>query len=61
MAEGVKPMFVYTIVEKTGMEKPAWVKIGIAFTNKDHSINVRLDALPLNGKLHIRERNPENE
>ncbi|MGH7898781.1 MAG: hypothetical protein ACREQQ_12560, partial [Candidatus Binatia bacterium] len=33
-----------------------WVRIGVAFDNKDGSLNVLLDALPLNGRLHIRSR-----
>lgn len=32
-----------------------WVKAGSAWINRDGSLNVYLDALPLEGKLHIRE------
>ena len=32
----------------------SWNRAGSAFVNKDGSINVYLDALPLDGKLHIR-------
>jgi hypothetical protein len=50
---------VYTIVERKSEEHPdrknLWIHIGIAFINRDGSINVRLNALPLDGKLHIRE------
>lgn len=35
--------------------KTHWLKMGIAYENKDQSWNVYLDALPTNGKLHIRE------
>ena len=28
------------------------------FVNRDGSLNVRLDALPLNGQLHIRDEAP---
>ena len=54
-----KMLFVYTIVEKENMEKSFWVKIGTAFENRDGSINVYLDAYPVNGKLHIREKKEE--
>jgi hypothetical protein len=50
---------VYAIYEsKNGENKQRsrWVRIGAAFDNKDASINVILDALPLTGRLHIRER-----
>lgn len=46
---------VYAIVEKPGMKKAFWVRLGIAHINHDQSINVYLDALPLGGKLQIRE------
>jgi hypothetical protein len=46
---------VYTIVDRPNSAKGFWVKIGSAFVNHDNSINVYLDALPVNTKLHIRE------
>jgi len=59
MAEGAKMMQVYTIVERQGMDKSFWVKVGACFPNRDGSLNVYLDALPTNGRLQIRERNDE--
>jgi len=47
--------YVYTIVEREGLEKKQWIKIGVAFVNKDASLNLRLDALPINGNLHVRD------
>ena len=32
-----------------------WTKIGVAFTNNDGSLNVRLNALPINGEMQLRE------
>jgi hypothetical protein len=32
-----------------------WVRAGSAFVNRDGSMNVHLDVLPLDGKLHVRE------
>lgn len=32
-----------------------WVKAGMAWVNKDESVNVYLDVLPLDGTLHCRE------
>lgn len=49
---------VYTITEGAN-EKTYWNKIGVAFVNKDGSLNVTLNAFPVNGKLHIREKNGE--
>ena len=53
---------VYTI--KTGGKKKYWVKIGAAFVNKDGSLNVYLDAMPLSGELNIRDakvKSPEEK
>jgi len=51
---GKKPLAVYTIVERN--EKKYWIKIGAAFTNRDGSINLYLDALPIGmNRLQIRE------
>ncbi len=56
MAEGARMLQVYTIVEREGLEKSFWVKVGACFTNRDGSFNVYLDALPTNGRLQIREK-----
>ncbi len=32
-----------------------WIRAGSAWVNRDGSINVYLDVLPLDGKLHLRE------
>lgn len=53
---------VFTIVKGSGRAKPYWQQIGSAFDNKDGSINVVLNATPLDGRLHIRtvdEQKPE--
>ena len=44
---------VYAIVERG--PKRYWLRIGMAFVNRDGSMNVRLDAVPLTGQLHIRD------
>lgn len=32
-----------------------WTRAGAAFVNRDGSLNVVLDVLPLDGRLHVRE------
>jgi hypothetical protein len=44
---------VYTVTERN--EKSFWTKIGMAFQNRDGSLTVRLDAVPINGVLQIRD------
>lgn len=49
---------VYVInerVTKTGETKSFWTKIGAAFDNRDGSLTLKLDALPLSGTLQVRE------
>ena len=56
---------VYTIVERQTEEHPdrknLWIQIGIAFVNRDGSINVRLNAFPVNAALHIRDLRSADE
>jgi hypothetical protein len=50
---------VYSIPETKDGEKGFWTKIGVAFTNRDGSINVILDALPIKtNRLQVRELRP---
>ena len=37
---------VYGIVERPGHEKGFWSRIGVAFKNRDGSINLKLDFFP---------------
>jgi len=52
---------VYAIYESKveGRERSRWVRVGVAFENKDGSLNVLLDALPLSGRLQIRNRDAD--
>ncbi len=43
---------VYAVIERGARRH--WLRIGLAFPNRDGSLNVRLDALPLSGQLQIR-------
>jgi hypothetical protein len=53
---------VYAIYESRseGRERSRWVRVGVAFDNRDGSVNVLLDALPLSGRLQIRNRPSES-
>jgi hypothetical protein len=57
--ETAKFKVAYCITERN--EKTYWNRIGVAFTNKDGSINVKLDALPIGGTLQIRDWEPREE
>ncbi len=52
---------VYTIVKSSQSGNQTYVRIGWARALADGSIEVDLDALPVNGKLSIRDFTPRDE
>jgi hypothetical protein len=44
---------VFAITERE--DKSYWTRVGAAFTNRDGSINIALEALPVSGKLQLRK------
>ena len=62
MQNGKKMFKVITPIEKDG-KNLYWMRLGSAYTNKDESINVYLDAIPVNQKewkLQLREMEEED-
>ena len=51
----------YTVRDRGEDRKPYWAIIGSAFTNKDGSLNVVLDSLPIDGKIVVRLRKAGDE
>jgi hypothetical protein len=49
---------VFTIIEKPGSDRGYWLEIGVGSQNRDGSLSVKLDALPFNGMMQIREHEP---
>jgi hypothetical protein len=49
---------VFTIVEREGLLKALWVRIGSAWENRDGSIKVIFNALPMKGEVLIRDPKP---
>lgn len=47
--------YVY-VIQETSEGKSRWTQVGVCFENKDGSLNVILDALPLNGRIQIRDK-----
>jgi hypothetical protein len=54
-----KRLAVFSI--RSGRGGSFWVRAGSAFVNKDGSLNVFLDVLPIDGKLHVREAGEKKE
>ena len=53
---------VFTVTE-SGKEdaKDRWRQLGVGFLNRDESLNLILDGIPVNGRLHVRVRKPKQE
>jgi len=50
---------VYTVVSREG--KSFWIKLGVGFTNRDGSLNLKLDGYPANGTLQVRDYEPNRD
>jgi len=50
-----KRLTVFSLKKNERSGATVWVRAGNAYVNKDGSMNIYLDVLPLNGTLHIRE------
>jgi hypothetical protein len=53
-ANGESMKIVYTVVERSP-GKSFWTRVGVGFVNRDGSINLRLDAIPITGTLQVRD------
>ena len=57
--EATKMKVLWMITERN--EKKYWTRVGVGFVNRDGSINITLDAVPVGGsKLHLRDYTPRD-
>jgi hypothetical protein len=57
---GKKALAVFAVVEKEN-RNAIWIRVGSAFTNRDGSVNLYLDAFPIGtNRLQIREQRFED-
>jgi hypothetical protein len=59
MPHGNKPLDVVAITERN--DKTYWQRCGAAFKNRDGSLTLLLDTIPLSGKLQVREPKPRED
>lgn len=53
-ANGQTMKAVFAVVERSP-GKSYWTRVGVGFVNRDGSITLKLDAIPVNGTLQVRE------
>jgi len=54
-----KMKIVYVITERNG--RNYWNRVGVAFVNRDGSLNVKLEAVPVSGEFQIHDYTPRDE
>jgi hypothetical protein len=57
----MKEVLVVREYEKNGEKKTHWTNIGTAFENRDGSLTVMLNALPIGNRLIIKEKQERKE
>lgn len=59
-ANATKMKVLWMITER-GDKKSYWTRVGVGFVNRDGSINLQLDAVPVGGgKLQLRDYTPRD-
>jgi hypothetical protein len=53
-------MKIAYVITQRGTQK-YWTRVGVAFVNKDGSMNVKLEAIPVTGELHVRDYVPRED
>jgi len=51
-----KMKVAYVITQRNG--KNHWTRIGVGFVNRDGSINIKLEAVPVSGEIQLRDQAP---
>lgn len=57
----VNTQALFGVVQREGMEKGFWTRIGTAFQNQDGSWNLRFDYLPTDRAVTIQMRPPKTD
>ena len=57
-AKGLK--LVYAVVQRPHA-RTLWIRVGTGWANRDGSLNLQLDAIPVGGRLQVRDLVPARE
>jgi hypothetical protein len=61
MSTAMKNKAIYGIVQRGEGKKGFWTRIGIAFVNRDGSLNLRFDYLPTDPGMTIQVRDERRD
>ena len=53
-------MKIVYVISKRGTRN-YWTRVGVAFVNRDGSLNVKLEAIPISGDIQIRDYVPRDD
>ena len=56
-----QPHLTVFALTELGPDNTIWDRVGVAFENRDGSINVNLRAIPVSGRLQIRKETAREE
>jgi hypothetical protein len=61
--KSIKHLWMIEDVPATGAReaKSYWTRIGVAFENRDGSWTLEMSAIPMNGRLHMRDPQPREK
>lgn len=51
-------MKIVYVISQSG-DRSFWTRVGVAFVNRDGSLNVKLNCVPITGEMHIRDYEPQ--
>jgi hypothetical protein len=60
MDPNIKTKVVYTVIERPGA-RAFWTRIGVGWHNRDGSLALRLDAVPITGLLQVRDQEQRDD
>ena len=52
---------IFSVRDRGEGRKAQWTEVGVGFTNKDASLNLIFNALPLSGKVQVRVYEPRKD
>lgn len=52
---------IWMVEDDEAEKKSFWTKVGVAFENRDGSYSIKLSAIPVSGRLQMRDPSPKDD